>query len=496
MQIDLGILIAFLLYFLLMLGIGVFFSNKSESISDYFLGGRQLGSWVTALSAQASDMSSWLLMGLPAAAYLSGLASGWIAIGLAAGTYLNWKFIAAPLRRFSAASGDAITIPEYLQNRFSSKSVTIRAVCAVIIFVFFLIYTASTFAAGAKLFRYVFGIDYALAVTIGAVIIVFYTFMGGFLAVAWTDFFQGMLMFFAIIVVPVMAMLKMGDVGVTLSTLASQGYLSLTSTPKGPVSLVSALSDFAWCFGYFGMPHILIRFMAIKNSSMIKKSRIIAMVWVALSLSASVLVGLVGISYLSQFGISYTTAGAAEYVFVDMVIKLAPGFIAGILLSAILAAAMSTADSQLLVTASAVSNDFYKALINKNASEKQLVWISRASVLGISLLAYLLALNPDNTVMGLVSYAWAGFGAAFGPVIIMSLFWKRMTMKGALAGMISGAATILLWENISLFSSTGIYSLLIGFPVAMLFVYIVSVLDKEPEQEIYDLFERAKTINE
>ncbi len=491
MQVDTSILIAFLCYFAAMLGVGIYFFNKSLNITDYFLGGRKLGSWVTALSAQASDMSSWLLMGLPAAAYLSGMSAGWIAIGLALGTYLNWRFIAAPLRRFSAVSGDAITIPQYLQNRFKAKSAAIRVVCAVIIFVFFLVYTASTFAAGAKLFRYVFGIDYGLAVTIGALIIVSYTFLGGFMAVAWTDFFQGMLMFVAIVLVPLLALFSMGDIGATFSNLASQGMLSLTHTPKGNVSFISALSDFAWCFGYFGMPHILVRFMAIKNSSMIKKSRIIAMVWVLISLAAALLVGLVGLSYLGQFGIGYTTAVQAEYVFVDMVVKVAPGFLAGILLSAILAAGMSTADSQLLVTASAVSNDFYKAVINKEASQKQMVWVSRGAVLLISVLAYLLALNPENTVMGLVSYAWAGFGAAFGPAIILSLFWKRMTLKGALAGLVSGAAAILLWE--SFFAFTGVYSLLIGFPIATICIIVASLLDNQPNPEICELFDKART---
>lgn len=495
MQINLSILVAFFLYFSLMLAIGVYFYSKSKNISDYFLGGRQLGSWVTALSAQASDMSGWLLLGLPAAAYWSGLSAAWIAIGLALGTYFNWKLVAVNFRKFTAVANDSITIPQYLQNRFLSESTAIRSVCAIIIFVFFLVYTASAFSAGAKLFQYVFKLDYVVALTIGSLIIIFYTFLGGFLAVCWTDFIQGMMMFVALVIVPFSAIFNTPEFSMDLvRSLGGENYLSVFSDASGKLALVTIISGLSWGLGYFGMPHILTRFMAIKDSSMIKKSRIIAMVWVVISLCAAVLVGLFGMSYLGGHDF-YGSVGAAEVIFMDLVTRLFPGFIAGILLSAILAAAMSTADSQLLVTASAVSNDFYKALFRKNASDKELIWVSRGSVMVISIIAYLLALDPNSTVMGLVSYAWAGFGSSFGPVILLSLFWKRLTMRGAVSGMIVGGATVILWENISILSGTGLYSIIPGFFIALAVIVIVSLLDKEPSKEVQALFERAKSAN-
>ncbi|MBC8584396.1 sodium/proline symporter PutP [Youxingia wuxianensis] len=491
MQINISILSAFIVYFLMMLAIGIYFYSKSKNISDYFLGGRGLGSWVTALSAQASDMSGWLLLGLPAAAFWSGLSAGWIAIGLAIGTYLNWKFIAVKFRKFTAVANDSITIPQYLQNRFLSQSTLIRSVCAVIIFVFFLVYTASAFSAGAKLFQYVFKLDYVVALTIGSFIIIAYTFLGGFMAVCWTDFIQGTLMFVALVIVPFAAAAKTPDFSFQLiSELGGTNYLNLFADASGQVALVTIISGLAWGLGYFGMPHILTRFMAIKESSMIKKSRIIAMIWVIISLLAAVMVGVVGIAFLGGRG-AYTDVGAAEVIFMDLVTHLFPGLIAGVLLSAILAAAMSTADSQLLVAASAVSNDFYKALFRKKASDKELIWVSRIAVMVISVIAYCLALDPNSTVMGLVSYAWAGFGSSFGPVILLSLFWKRLTLKGAVSGMIVGGVTVVVWENVSFLSGTGLYSLVPGFFIALAVIVLVSLIDKEPSQEVKDLFERA-----
>ncbi|MBC8545824.1 sodium/proline symporter PutP [Clostridiaceae bacterium NSJ-31] len=490
---NIGTIAAFVLYMALMLGIGVYFFSKSKNISDYFLGGRQLGSWVTALSAQASDMSGWLLMGLPAAAYMSGISAGWIAIGLGVGTYLNWKIVASRLRRYTEVSGDSITIPEYLQNRFQSKSTVVRSICAVIIFVFFLIYTASAFNAGATLFEHLFGWDYTMALTVGAVIIIAYTFLGGFFAVCWTDFIQGMMMFVAIVVVPIVAMVQTPGFSVALlEDLGGQGFLSMVRGPEGSVPMTTIISSLAWGLGYFGMPHILTRFMAIKSSDLIKKSRIIAMVWVAISLTAAVAVGVFGHAYLSSIGVAYESSKAAEVVFMDLVTRLTPGFIAGVLLSAIMAAVMSTADSQLLVTASAVSNDFYKALFRKNASDKELMWVSRGAVIAIAVVAYIIALDPNNSVMGLVSYAWAGFGAAFGPVILLSLFWKRMTLTGAVAGMVSGGVTVLIWESLKLEAATGLYSLVPGFAIALALVIVVSLLTKAPSEEVVSQFEAVK----
>jgi sodium/proline symporter len=491
---ELATLISFVIYFLLMLGIGVYFFARNKTMGDYFLGGRQLNSWVTALSAQASDMSGWLLMGLPAAAYMSGLNAAWIAVGLALGTYLNWRYIAAPLRKFTAVSGDSITIPQYLQNRFKSKSILIRCICAVIIAVFFLIYTASAFNAGAKLFQYVFGMDYLLALLLSSVIIIAYTFLGGFLAVCWTDFIQGLLMLGAIVVVPLVAVFSTPDFSIdTLSQVANGSYLNPFQTADGSMDIISIISNLAWALGYFGMPHILTRFMAIKSSKMIKKSRRIAMVWVVVSLGAAVLVGIFGYAYLTSIGVFYDSNSQAEIIFMDLVMKLIPPAFAGILLSAIMAAVMSTADSQLLVTASAISNDFY-ALFRKKASEKETMWVSRVAVLTIAVIAFVIAMDPENTVMGLVSYAWAGLGSAFGPVIVMSLFWKRMTVKGGLAGMIAGGATVLIWESTGLGTITGVYSIIPGFVLALILIVVVSKLDQEPSQEVYDLFDEAKKV--
>ena len=485
---NVWVVLAFVLYLSVMIGIGIFFSKKSSNMSDYFLGGRQMGSWLTALSAQASDMSSWLLMGLPGAVYLSGVSSAWIAVGLGIGTYLNWLLVAKRLRQYSVATGDSITIPQYFQNRFNANSVAVRVTCAIIIFVFFLIYTASSFNAAAKLLNSVFGIDYAVGLTVGVIIIMVYTFLGGYFAVVWTDFFQGMLMFIALMIVPIIAY---GIISADFSTLIADkaGYMNMLADGSSPYKLVDIISNLGWGLGYFGMPHILVRFMSIKSSNMIKKSRIIAMVWVIITLFASVCVGVLGYAYLKQQGIILENA-ASETVFIELVQRLTPGFIAGILLCAIVAAIMSTSDSQLLVTASAVSNDFYKTVFKKNAGDKELLMVSKVAVIIVSIIAYALALNPENTVMGLVSYAWAGFGAAFGPAMLLSLFWKRMTMKGALAGMITGGVMVVLWNQFFA-AATGLYELVPAFFIAMAVIVIVSLLDEEPGADIIKTFENV-----
>ena len=491
MNVNIWVVLAFVLYLGLMIGIGIFFSKKSSTVSDYFLGGRKMGSWVTALSAQASDMSSWLLMGLPGAVYISGLSSAWIAVGLALGTYLNWKIVAARLRKYSALTGDAITIPQYLQNRFSSNSVTIRVICAVIIFVFFLIYTASGFNAAAKLINSVFGLKYEIGLTIGVVIILIYTFLGGYFAVAWTDFFQGMLMFCAILIVPIIAYLAIDNVSFSMISGAKENYFSFFATPEGPCRAVDIISNIGWGLGYFGMPHILVRFMSIKSSDLIKKSRIIAMIWVILSLIGSIFVGLVGYVYLKNNGIILDSAASSETVFIVLVQAVAPGFLAGILLCAIVSAIMSTSDSQLLVTASAISSDFYQAIFRKEATDKELLFVSKIAVLVVGISAYILALNPNDTVMGLVSYAWAGFGAAFGPAVLFSLFWKRMTMNGAIAGMIAGGLGVVLWKQF-LSGVTGLYELVPAFALSCVCIVVFSLIDKEPSKEIVEVFESVK----
>lgn len=498
-------ILAFVIYLGCMIGIGVIFSRKSSNMSDYFLGGRGMNSWLTALSAQASDMSSWLLMGLPGAIYLSGLGEAWIAVGLGIGTYLNWLFVAKRLRKYSAVANDSITIPEYFQNRFDSKGSALKVTCAIIIFIFFLIYTASSFNAAAKLLNTVFGIKYSLGLTIGVIVIMVYTFLGGYFAVVWTDFFQGMLMFFALLIVPI---ITYGIVSADFSQIVhsvpgNPQYMSFTHGADGSAySWQYIVSNLGWGLGYFGMPHILVRFMSIKSSDMIKKSRIIATVWVFITLIASVMVALTGYAYMSGTGLEiFTDAAGSETIFMLLVSKLTPGFIAGILLCAIVAAIMSTSDSQMLVTASAVSNDIYKTIFNKNASDKQLLLLSRIAIIAVAAIAYVLALNPDNSVMSLVSYAWAGLGAAFGPAMVLSLFWKRMTMSGALAGMISGGATVVIWKEylgkFLLVDAGGnvLYELVPAFAISIICIVVVSLISKTPSQKVLDDFEKVKTID-
>lgn len=478
---NFAILIPFILYLLFMIAIGWFFYSRTKNLSDYILGGRGLNSWVTSLSAQASDMSGWLLLGLPGYAYLAGIEASWIAIGLTIGTYLNWKFVAQRLRRDTQAMGDSITLPEYFQNRFQTTSRTLRVVSALFILIFFLIYTASGFVAGAKLFSTVFGFSYTLALLIGVFVIISYTFLGGFHAVAWTDFFQGMIMFFAIIIVPALVVINLGGFGgtwVKLHTL-NPNYLTLFKDINGqPLSWIAIVSLLAWGLGYFGQPHILARFMAIRSADNIPKARLIAMVWVIISLTCAVLIGLVANAYLSPL-----PEGESETVFVVLVNHMVIPILAGFLLAAILAAIMSTADSQLLVASSAVTEDFYHTFIRKNASQTELVWVSRGTVVLIAAFAFVIALDPDSSVLDLVSYAWAGFGATFGPIILLSLFWKRMTAGGALAGIISGGITVLIWKQLSggIFE---LYEIVPGFILSMVAIFIFSLKGKQPQHDV------------
>ncbi len=473
---SLGILITFICYFIFMFGIGIYYFTKANDLSDYILGGRSLNGWVTALSAQASDMSGWLLLGLPGAAYLSGLSAGWIAIGLLVGTYINWKFIAKRFRIYTEHAGDAITIPDYLENRFHDDSKMLRVLSATFILFFFLIYTSSGFVAGATLFETVFGLDYQLALLIGAVIVISYTFLGGYLAVCWTDFFQGILMFCAIIIVPVAGFITFGGYNTTMEAVKAVDpnfmNMVLDSTGNG-LAITGIISSLAWGLGYFGQPHILVRFMGIRSAGEIKQARWIAMVWVTFSLAAAVMVGIVGRVLLPGLD-------DAETVFMSLVRLTFHPAIAGILLAAILAAVMSTADSQLLVTASAISEDFYKVLFRKNASDKELVLVSRLTVIGVAVIAYLIARNPNNSVMGLVSYAWAGFGATFGPVIILSLYWRKMNRWGALAGLVFGGLTTILFKALN----TGLYEIVPGFIIAFIAAVMFSLITGGPNGSV------------
>jgi sodium/proline symporter len=480
---------SFLLYLAGMLAIGWIYYGRTKNLPDYVLGGRRLNTWVAAMSAQASDMSGWLLLGLPGYAYLAGLESIWIAVGLIVGTYMNWRFVAKRLRKYTEIAGDSITLSDYLENRFNDRSKALRIVSALFILVFFLIYTSSGFVAGAKLFSTVFGISYVTALVIGVLVIISYTFLGGFMAVSWTDFFQGTIMFLAIVTVPLLGLRGAGGFGSAVAAIreGNQQFLdSLTAVDGASLSAVAVISLLAWGLGYFGQPHILARFMAIRTSAQITRARQIAMTWVIISLACAVAVGLVGRAYLGDALVD----GTSETVFMVMVDAVVPPLLAGFLLAAILAAIMSTADSQLLVTSSALSEDFYRVLFRKRASDRELVWIGRLSVVCVAIIAFLIAMDPKSSVLSLVAYAWGGFGATFGPIMILSLFWKRMTRNGALAGLITGGLTVLIWKQLSggLFD---LYEIVPGFVLSVVVITLVSLLGKEPDRAVKEQFERV-----
>ena len=483
------IAMVFIVYLLTMMGIGAFFYRRTDNMSDYFLGGRTLNKWVAALSAQASDMSGWLLLGLPGAAYLGGLSAAWIALGLLMGTYLNWRFVARRLRQYTAVSMKIITLSDYLEHRFRDTSKVLRLVSAVFIVIFFLVYTASAFVAGGKLFSSVFDISYSLAVILGVVTVVCYTFLGGFKAVCWTDFFQGTLMLIGIITVPVVGVMTLGGPNAAAAILraAEPEYFrvfNLNGSSRGIALWAAIASSLAWGLGYFGQPHILVRFMAIRAAGDIRDARRIAVTWVTLSLTAAVAVGMVGRAYLVQ----PLEGVAAEKVFILMIDGLFSPLTGGVLLAAILAAIMSTADSQLLVTSSAITEDFYKAFFRPKASELELVWVSRATVVIVAAVALFLALEPESSVLELVAYAWAGFGAAFGPTFILSLFWRRMTRTGALAGIITGGLTVLGWKQLE-GGVFDVYEILPGFLFSMLAVVLFSWSSASPDEEIIAEFD-------
>ena len=500
---TIAILIAFVLYLVILIGIGVWSMKKTSSTEDYFLGGRGLGGWVAALSAQASDMSGWLLMGLPGSVYALGTGQAWIAIGLFIGTVCNWLFISKRLRRYTIVANNSMTLPEFFENRFHDRKKIILTISSVVIVIFFLVYTASALASGGKLFNVVFGIDYHVALTIGAVVILVYTFLGGFLAVCTTDFVQGLLMLTGLMVVPVCAYSFIDgsfEAQVTASGITGSysDYMSLFSNGGKPYRFIDILSQLAWGLGYCGMPHILVRFMAIKSEKEIKKSSAVAIIWCFLSLVAACVIGVLGRAYFGS-----DVLKDAENVFIEMInsvfnSKLALPFIGGIFICGILAAIMSTADSQLLVCASSVSKDIYKNIIKPSASDKKVLQISRITVIIVAVLAFIIAWNPESSIMGLVSDAWAGLGSAFGPLVVASLFWKRTNLYGAVAGILSGGITVIIWDYIPLaggrtiYAATGIYSLLVGFVVSFAFIIVASLCTKAPGQDIVDEFERAK----
>ena len=497
-----GEVLAFILYFVVVLGIGIFFffRTKGGGEKEYFLGGRSMGPWVTAMSAQASDMSAWLLMGLPGSILAFGFGQVWIGIGLALGTITNWIFVAGRLRRFSKAANDSITLPQYLSNRFASKNHALQVICALIFLIFFTVYVASGFVAGTKVFVKVFpSLDSGIAMIIFAAIILLYTFLGGFRAVCWTDFFQGLLMLVALLAVPIMIVCTLNLDTSALSQVfthtASDGAVTQYTFTANlfSASWKDILSGLAWGLGYFGMPHILVRFMSIKKPKMIKKSATIAIVWVLLTLGATIAMAILGRMILGE---KLLLQGAQDTVFIEFVRMLFPSFVAGILMSAIIAASMSTADSQLLVASSSFTSDIYKPLIRKKASDKEMLWVGRVVVLVVSIIAYFIASSKAQgaqAIMDLVENAWAGFGSAFGPVVILSLFWRRITYKGAIAGVIGGAVVDVLWL-LFLSKPTGIYELLPGFVAGVLCCVIGTWIDKEPSDEVTAIYDEATNV--
>lgn len=502
------ILSAFVIYLVMMVAIGAVFMKKTKSAEDYFLGGRGLGGWVAALSAQASDMSGWLLMGLPGAIYALGTGQAWIAIGLFIGTVCNWIFISGRLRRYTIVANNSLTLPEYFENRFRDKKRILLLISSVVIVIFFLVYTASALAAGGKLFNSVFGLDYHAALAIGALVILAYTFMGGFMAVCLTDFIQGSLMLVGLLAVPIVAwfMLKGDFRDILVQSQVAGGadaYLSLWYNGGEPYRAIDIISQLAWGLGYCGMPHILTRFMAVKDEKELKKSRVIAIIWVALSLGAACIIGVLGRAYLYPVLLGEEGQASTESVFIEMITKvftqdLALPFIGGIFLCGILAAIMSTADSQLLVAASSVSEDIYRGYFNTKADSKKILGISRITVAVVAVLAFIIAWNPDSSIMGLVSNAWAGLGSAFGPIVLLSLFWKRTNLAGAIAGILSGGLAVIIWDYIplaggqTLGASTGLYSLVVGFALSILMIVVFSLATKAPSQEIVEEFERVR----
>ena len=499
-------LIAIAVYLAAMLLIGIWCSKKNKTTGDFYLGGRKLGPFVTAMSAEASDMSSWLLMGLPGLAYLTGVAdAGWTAIGLAVGTYVNWLIVAKRLRRYSKIANDSITIPDFFQNRYRDNSRLLLCISALVILIFFVPYTASGFAACGKLFSSLFGIDYFWAMVLSAVVIVGYTITGGFLAASTTDFIQSIVMTVALFVVIGFGVSVAGGFEAVFENAKSlPGYLSMTATYSSasdaaqPYPFLSIISTFAWGLGYFGMPHILLRFMAIDDEKKLPLSRRIASVWVVITLAVGVLIGVIGVSMSTVGAIPVLDSTTSETIVIqiaDLLSKngILTALLAGVILAGILASTMSTADSQLLAASSSMSENLLKGVFRLKLSEKKTMLTARLTLVVIAIIAVFIAQDPNSSVFGIVSFAWAGFGAAFGPVMLFSLFWKRTTRWGALAGMLSGGAMVFIWKF--LLSPLGgvfaIYELLPAFLVACVLIVVISLCTKAPDKEIVAEFEAA-----
>lgn len=477
------IVVTFIVYFIFLLGIGFYFYRRSVSIEDYLLGGRGMGVWVTALSAQASDMSGWLLMGLPGVIYLGGIAGSWIAIGLFIGTVLNWKLISRRLRVYTEQTR-TITLPCFFEERFGDPTGLLRVVSAIIILIFFTIYASSGLVATGKLFESTFNVQYKTAVIVGGLLIVAYTFLGGFLAVCWTDLFQGLLMLVAIIMVPAMAYHHVGGMDAIREAAATKN-ISLNLIPQGGwSSALTIISAMAWGLGYFGQPHILARFMSVKSVRKLGESMTIAIVWVFISLGGAVMAGLVG-----KLMFDNLRGGEEEKVFIYMIGRLFNPWVGGIMLAAILSAIMSTIDSQLLVSSSALTKDFYQKAIKKNASEREIVLVGRICVIIISVIAFVLALRPNDTILGIVAYAWGGFGAAFGPLVIFALFSRKTGWQSALAGMVVGTVVLVVWKQVGL--SGRMYEIVPGFAANCLTILLVNTVLGQKDERVLSGYDKV-----
>ncbi len=493
---------SFGLYFLLVLGVGIYFfvKSKNQGEKDYFLGGRNMNGLVAAFSAGASDMSAWVLMGLPGAIYLFGLGQVWISIGLLIGTVCAWIFVAPRLRRFAIKADDSITIPQFLSNRFKAKNPTLRISCAVIFVIAYCIYTASSLTACGTLFKTVLGIDPTVGMIIASVVILVYTLLGGFNAVCWTDFFQGLIMLAALMIVPIITLLITDPSSMANPIVENPNYYSLLSSGSFDWNSISdILSGLGWGLGYFGMPHILVRYMSIRSEKEMKKSQIIGIVWFVIIVFMATLVGIVGRELLGGKYVN-NVDGDEDLVFIDMVRNIFShgglALIGGLMLSAIVAAAMSTADSQLLASSSSFASDIYKTTIKKNASDKEMLWVGRIAVAIVLIIALFIALDPaSGGIMALVESAWAIFGAAFGPAILLSLFWRRFNYKGAVSGIITGFIVSILWMFAfnkgvdSWIYATNLYELVPGFVVGLIVAVLVTLFTKAPSNEVLELYD-------
>ena len=518
---EIQIMIAMIIYMAVVIIIGVVFAKKANTNSDnYFLGGRSLGPWVTAMSAEASDMSGWLLMGLPGVAYWCGLAdAAWTAIGLAIGTYLNWLIISKRLRRYSVRANNSITLPEFFSNRFREKNKIIMTLSALFILIFFTVYAASCFVTCGKLFATLFGAPYIAMMILGAVFVLVYTILGGFLAESASDFMQGVVMFVALVVIVAIGTVSAGGIGAVVENAKSiPGFFEFFGIAQpavngageqiviagkpifgeaGEYGWLKICSMLAWGLGYFGMPQVLLRFMAIRSEDDLKRSRRIAMVWVVISLAVAVFIGIMG---RKLYPSEHITASAAENIFITLATNALPPILAGFVMAGILAATISSSDSYLLIAASAVAKNIFQGVVKKKATDKQVMLVTRITLLVIAIVAVVIALDENSIIFNVVSFAWAGFGATFGPLMIFSLFWKRINRAGAIAGMVSGASMVFIWKL--LISQLGgvfaIYELLPAFIISSICIVVVSLLTKAPSKELEEDFEAVKngTVND